>query len=946
MSGADDIQSIQTDDNIAIISSDAAIVSKTDLHSEKPESTKTTTMKMANELKEEIKDSTMDITEDPIITQVLDSNILPDQNSSKSSETDNTIGVLNVEDPNFTNLLKTNSSPNGIINGNQEENVLNVDDNDATTSQFASEPLPSSFPTSGSTPAAAKPTKEPSADSHSNPHPVSTSDEKVSASAGSISTLDNKSVANGTTSISNSPSASASNTVAGNISTSSSIEASSGISVSLASNLSKDTAATSTEVPITAHTTHTAHTGVATLNMQALAPSNTNDQPIQDFKTETSVKASPTSVQSTTINQPTSSTSSAYNGNDYLHKKQKLDYSVPTATTPNAPFNQSTYKPATPPYPPNSYPYKPSQQQQIHSPAFTSPPLPPSASSAPPYPVVPSNKKRLVILYDKLRFQHSKQQLEDLQKVTPVDLLTIIELRELEAKKVEVETANPNFQYLNICIEFNDEFESNLNLLSDFLESNPKILVKIPDIAYHIHFDYDKSWSDVKSFEKEAYSRFLNVLNEVAGKQVVQCSIINKYELKTIYLTERNDLQVLGQEIQEDISKWTNLKVCDYGENFIRFFPGVKFPDGLETLNIGGGYSLETLSGFKIPSRLKTLIASKGCITSIDNVTFPPSLERLDLVDNKIYFLNYVQLPPNLVSLDISQNRVDNLRGVVFPRNLKSLSLAANPIECIKGAKFPESLDYLDLSFLPNESMTGLKFPDSLKELNLQQSMTNTRGLKLPARLLSLNLAQNGVNSINPLKLPNSIQSLHLGKNNIKTLNKVSFPMQLRELYLGDNLITTLKNIQFPLSLEILDMDMDPEWEEHEKYITTLKDVVFPPNLKVLKLRGHKIKSLESFEFPFYLEHLCLAYNELKIVRNIKFGRNLKILDLSGNNELAGIDMFYIPESVIDLRIAEHQVSQLPGYVIERANSKQLTISVSPWRGYGHHSIDIHNPQH
>lgn len=932
MSGMDDIQNIRAEDNVDVRSSEAVVESKTDFHSENPESSKTTTMKVTTEVKEGNKDSVMEISDDPIIAQVLDSSLLPDQNSSKSIETDTTIATLNAEDPNFSNLMETSSNPNGILDGNQEGNVPNIDSIDATTSQSVAESLPNASPRSGSTPAAVHSAKEPLTDLYSISHPVNISDEKSSASSGLVPAPLNNSEANGTPSVSNPPLVSGPATTGAATSSSSFSEASSGTS-----NLNTDVTVTTTETPVAGPT------GIPSSNVKAL--SNNNDHPIQNFKSEISVKSSPTSVQSTTINQPISSTSSAYNGNDYIYKKPKLDYSV-TATTPNATLNQSTYKSATPSYPPNPYPYKPSLQQQINLPVFTSAHLPPSTSAAPTPPIIPLNKKRLVILYDKLRFLHSKQQLEDLQRVTPIDMLTIIELRELEAKKTEVETANPNFQYLNICIEYNDEFESNLNLLSDFLESNPKILVKIPDIAYHIHFDYDKSWLDVKSFEKEAYSRFLNVLNEVAGKQVVQCSIINKYELKTIYLTERNDLQILGQEIQEDISKWTNLKVCDYGENFIRFFPGVKFPDGLETLNIGGGYSLETLSGFKIPSRLKTLIASKGCITSIDNITFPPSLERLDLVDNKIYFLNYVQLPPNLVSLDISQNRIDNLRGVVFPRNLKSLSLAANPIECIKGAKFPESLDYLDLSFLPNESMTGLKFPDLLKELNLQQSMTNTRGLKLPARLLSLNLAQNGVNSINPLKLPNSIQSLHLGKNNIKTLNKVSFPMQLRELYLGDNLITTLKNIQFPLSLEILDMDMDPEWEEHEKYITTLKDVVFPPNLKVLKLRGHKIKSLESFEFPFYLEHLCLAYNELKIVRNIKFGRNLKILDLSGNNELAGIDMFYIPESVVDLRIAEHQVSQLPGYVIERANLKQLTISVSPWRGYGHHSIDMHNPYH
>ncbi|CAK7901840.1 hypothetical protein CAAN3_05S07866 [[Candida] anglica] len=577
-----------------------------------------------------------------------------------------------------------------------------------------------------------------------------------------------------------------------------------------------------------------------------------------------------------------------------VHTQGHTSTQIPSGTTPTYPLES----------------YKPKAETLDHTPTNSTPP----------------KSNRLVILYDQPRFSHTKQQIEDLHK-QPNEVVTVVDsLRDLGSNET---VTKEGYSSLNICVEYNDEFEANLKLLSDFIETSASIIKKIPQIAYHIHFDFDKNWSDVSTYERDAYKRFLSVLSTAAASQVHQCSIINKYELNTIYLTDKQDLAKLGQEIQEDCANWPNLKICDYGENFIRFFPGVRFPDSLEVLNIGGGYSLETLSGFKMPPHLKVLIASKGSITSIDNVVFPPTLERLELVDNKIYFLNYVQLPTGLQSLDVSQNRIDNLRGVNFPRSLRSLSLAINPIECIKGVKFPESLEYLDVSYIPNESMTGVKFPDHLQNLNLQQSMTNTRGLKLPPHLISLNLARNGVNSINPLKLPNSIKYLHLGQNNIKTLNKVQFPSCLKELYLGDNLVTTLKNIHFPMTLEVLDMNMDPNWEEHEKYLTTLKDVVFPPNLRVLRLRGHKIKSLESVEFPYNLEELSLAYNDLKIIRNVRLGRNLKVLDLGGNNELMGVDMLLVPDSVTDLYVAEHQVGNLPGYIIERANRRQLTISVT-----------------
>lgn len=607
-------------------------------------------------------------------------------------------------------------------------------------------------------------------------------------------------------------------------------------------------------------------------------------------------------------NVPSPTIISSYNGT-YPYKRTKLD-------TPLAYRNPNTSSP--------TYSY---------STADSTPPAQLSVV-APPISLMPPsslNINRLLILYDKPRFAHTRQQVSDLERATQAGKLTTVEISELETSTFTIQLGD--FYYMNICIEYNDEFEHNLKLLSEYVRKHPEVFRKVPDIAYHVQFDYDKNWwTDVKQEEKDSYYEFLKALSECCGDHVLQCSIINKYELKTIYMTDKSELEKLGAEIQRDLNHWNKLRVCDYGENFIRFFPGVKFPESLEILNIGGGYSLETLSGFKIPSDLKILIASKGCLTSIDNIAFPASLQRLELEDNKIYFINYAQLPAGLMSLDLSQNRIDNLRGVHFPRGLKSLSLAANPIECIKGAKFPELLEYLNISHIPNESMTGVKFPDYLRELNLQRSMTTTRGLKLSPGLRSLNLAQNGVNSINPLKLPDSIEKLHLGKNNIKTMNKVVFPSRLEELYLGDNLITTLKNIQFPLHLKVLDMDMDPEWEEHDKYITTLKDVVLPPTLKVLRLRGHKIKSLELFEFPPALEHLSLACNELRVMRNIRFGRALQVLDLSGNNELSGLEMLNLPDSVTDLRIAEHQVPMLPGYVIERANVRLLTIGVSPYR--------------
>lgn len=574
---------------------------------------------------------------------------------------------------------------------------------------------------------------------------------------------------------------------------------------------------------------------------------------------------------------------------------------------------------------------KPGPEPASHP--LISKPEPLAAPAAPPRPPVPAapaknipkeRRNRLVVLYDKLRYSPLRVQLDDLRKLPNEDLFTV-ELSELDSF-LEAQLAK-KFYYLNICVEYTDGFVAAMEHFVHFL--NSLFIGGLSEICYHFQFDPAKNWSDYSAQVRNVYQKFIDTLSQVAPAKVVQVSIINKYNLSVLSLTEKDDLVKLGQEIQDDIKHWTNLRVFDYGHNKLRFLPGLRFPDLLEIINVGGGHSLETLTGFRMPPKLKLLIAQDSCITTIDNVVFPTTLERLNLVNNRICFLNYAEFPPLLLNLDVSHNRLESLKNVNFPHHLKSLSLAFNSIDNLRGVKFPEGLEYLDISCIPNESMTSVKFPDLLTSLNLQQSMTNTRGLKLPLYLKKLNLGCDGINSINPLKLPNTIESLYLGHNNIKTLNKVQFPTALRELYLGNNLVTTLKNVVFPSTLEVLDIEMDPETDEYEKHITTLKDVVFPPNLKVLKLGYHSIKVIESIDFPPSLISLSLAYNELRTFKNVKFGNKLKVLDLSGNQELTNLDLLVLPESVIDLRIPSQLLNNLPPYIVERANNRQLVITKS-----------------
>lgn len=540
--------------------------------------------------------------------------------------------------------------------------------------------------------------------------------------------------------------------------------------------------------------------------------------------------------------------------------------------------------------------------------------------------VLARNLDRLVLIYDKPRYYHTIMHLNQLRNNLHENV-RIVELVNSESIVSDPTLARTNFDSINICIEYTSDFHSYLQKFIDFFSIHAAKIKAIPQVSYHFHLSPDRKWpSEYTQEERDSYVKFSDALAQVAGDHVVQCSIINKYDMATVYITDPKELARIGREIQQDIAPWKNLRVLDYVESSIRFLPKIEFPPTLEVLNIGGGYALETLTGFVMPPRLQMLIASQGAILSIDNVVFPSTLKRLELSDNRIYFVTYADFPQLLEHLDLSLNRIESLRGVNFPRNLKTLDLGFNPIDSFKGVRFPEGLEALDLTNLPNESMSGVKFPDLLKILNLQGSMTSTRGLKLPPHLIDVTLCGNGVNSINPLKLPNTIEVLYLNDNNIKTLNKVNFPPRLRELYLGDNLITTLKNVMFPPTLQVLDFDMDPNLDDNEKSISSLKDVLLPPGIRVLKFKYHSFKNIESFEFPPYLVTLSFANNGLRSIRDVKFGNKLKTLDLSGNPELTNIDHLDLPESVTELKIPHELANNLPAYIVERANRKQLVL--------------------
>ena len=151
----------------------------------------------------------------------------------------------------------------------------------------------------------------------------------------------------------------------------------------------------------------------------------------------------------------------------------------------------------------------------------------------------PSVPKHMVLLYDKLRFEHAIERLDELLRAT--GLHEDISCFYLFSKLSSELFASHVYARLSIFVEYNDEFEQNLSTLTSFLESNQDAMKSIKRVAFHIHFDLEKKWTKASESEKEALSKFLQNLSSTMADRVEECSIINKYDMVTIYITDKEE---------------------------------------------------------------------------------------------------------------------------------------------------------------------------------------------------------------------------------------------------------------------------------------------------------------------------------------------------------------------------------------------------------------------
>ena len=198
------------------------------------------------------------------------------------------------------------------------------------------------------------------------------------------------------------------------------------------------------------------------------------------------------------------------------------------------------------------------------------------------------------------------------------------------------------------------------------------------------------------------------------------------------------------------------------------------------------------------------------------NVSEIQALTQLNLADEQITDLDGIEMMVSLVDLDLSQNEIVCLAPQIFPKSLIKLKLNGNRIKSLKECFLSKT-----------RSKKYQQLPPEMAEYAEGVDTTLYR-VKLPKRLVLLDVADNQIDSIDDVEFPSSLTSLSLEGNRIQRLDRVRFPVNLTYLDLSENKLTSLAGAVFPPCLKELNVSENP--------IASLEGVELPRNLRMLRL--------------------------------------------------------------------------------------------------------------
>ncbi|KAK6878296.1 hypothetical protein K4I79_005644 [Candida tropicalis] len=358
----------------------------------------------------------------------------------------------------------------------------------------------------------------------------------------------------------------------------------------------------------------------------------------------------------------------------------------------------------------------------------------------------------------------------------------------------------------------------------------------------------------------------------------------------------------------------------------------------------------EFVGSWNLPSSIKKL-ELVGCMVSLDNVNemcpyltdffydsseidskrisyvlqeLPTSLTRLSFrVENLQYMVFHNQLKNGLTD-ELKRQVIDSKLVVdFFPTSLTKLHLYGSPLESYYDESFLLKFDnmIIDLNKLGKLRELWLQcvtefsqiknLPQSLNNLILKQTTgVNFKEFKHLENLDSLEISLN--RNFQPIALDSTnIKYLKLTCNTIKHVSpsNLILPPSLHELVISNSGVESINSqYVFPHQLQVLSLDFN-----RLDHLPKL-----PTYLKTLSLASNKFGSKGLFPvLPKSIEILDISENELTKQSLVKFNlkncTNLKILNLSGNQNIQCLSLDILPKSLTHLYLYKIGLTEFIG---------------------------------
>lgn len=313
----------------------------------------------------------------------------------------------------------------------------------------------------------------------------------------------------------------------------------------------------------------------------------------------------------------------------------------------------------------------------------------------------------------------------------------------------------------------------------------------------------------------------------------------------------------------------TNLTIIAYDRG-IEYVVSIPQADSLELVYNRVQY-IADLSSY---ADLKRLNLANNQLTSVKRITWPSTLQELDLSNNPLpAFEDLSEL--ELSTLTLSNTSLTDVSSIALPSSLSTLTVSFNDLTKFPVTNAHDSLKRLYLVTNKIASFADIVIPPSLELLDLSwNKLSSFEGFELPSSVTKLFLGGNKFTSLAEFKTSNQLTTLYVHDLNLGDLEGVSFPSTVVALSLMNCSLTTLSNLMLPTSVVFLDIS--------KNQLTALPSS-YPEPMRVLTASENKLTQLTNIEFPTSATKIDLAGNSITKIAGVAFPLLLDTLLLDGS---------------------------------------------------------------